>query len=92
MSNFNIDWVDRYRESECPSNPDYPDGINIDLTSKLHARKACKTSLPYPAKRCGYFMITCVTCGLFTIITTAGRPDDPKSLLVYCKIEGDQNV
>jgi len=50
---------------------------------------ACKTSLPYPAKRVGYYVVTCAKCHMKTIITTAGRPDDPKSVRLACKRRAD---
>jgi hypothetical protein len=82
---IHVHWVDRGYEPKSPPNPDYPDGIDIDLTGGDRVTKSCKTALPYPAKRVGYYVATCGKCGLKTIITTAGRPDDPRSVRLPCK-------
>jgi hypothetical protein len=83
MSNIKVKWIDRLREPAMPPNPDYPDGIDIDTT--MGRGKSCKVDLPYPAKRCGYYVVKCATCGFTTLITTAGRPDDPRSVRLPCK-------
>jgi hypothetical protein len=85
--NFRVRWFDAKTEPQCPPNPDYPNGKDIDL--RRPSRKpvaACSTDLPYPAKRCGAFVITCLTCGMRVGVTTAGRPDDPRSVIVPCKL------
>ena len=78
-----VSWVDSGREPQCPADPAYPDGKHIDVSNG--AKKTCKVSLPYPAKRCGYYALRCNECGYGAVITTAGRPDDPKSAIVPCK-------
>ena len=83
MLALKVEWVDGQREPQCPPNPDYPDGKPIDMT--VPGQRSCFTELPYPAKRCGYFVVTCETCGLRVAITTAGRPDDPKSARLGCQ-------
>jgi hypothetical protein len=86
---IHVHWVDRGYEPKSPSNPAYPDGMNHDLTGGDRLTKSCKTALPYPAKRCGYYVVTCSKCHVKTIITTAGRPDDPKSVRLACKRKAD---
>lgn len=78
-------WVDRGREPQCPPNPAHPLGIDVDLSDG--AALACKTVLTYPAPRCGLHVVTCAVCGLRVAVTTAGRPDDPRSVKVACKID-----
>ncbi len=78
-----VNWIDRGREPKCPPNPDYPNGIDADAS--FGAEKSCRVELPYPAKRCGLYHVTCEACGLTVGITTAGRPDDPRSLRMPCK-------
>jgi hypothetical protein len=80
---WQIDWIDRGREPQCAPNPKYPRGVDID--SSDGAEKTCASALPYPAKRCGYFVVKCRTCGMTAMVTTAGRPDDPRSLRLACK-------
>jgi hypothetical protein len=78
-----VKWIDRGREPTEKPNPNYPNGIDLDQT--IVGQRSCKTDLPYPAKRCGYYVVHCLKCKYTTIITTAGRPDDPKSVKVPCK-------
>lgn len=81
-----ITWVDRGREPQEQPNPDYPDGIDLDCSNGADA--ACKADLPYPAKRCGYYVVECPVCGFTAACTTAGRPDDPRSIKMPCKVAG----
>jgi len=78
-----VTWIDREREARCPPNPDFPAGKDLDVSEG--APQACKVDLPYPAKRCGIYMIECAFCGLRVGVTTAGRPDDPRSVTMPCK-------
>jgi hypothetical protein len=81
-----VEWVDDHREPRHPPNPRYPDGIDLDIAGPSEA-PSCFTYLrPYPTPRCGYFVVSCETCGLKAIVSTAGRPDDPRSLRVRCKL------
>lgn len=84
MSNSHVvKWHDAGREPQCPSNPAYPKGIDVDVTAG--ARPACDVALPYPARRCGHFDVICRVCGYRAVITTAGRPDDPRSAKLPCQ-------
>jgi hypothetical protein len=83
LNDFNIKWVDMKREPQCPPNPNYPNGKHI---SAPFARKTCRAILPYPAKRCGFYVVECQGCGVKVAITTAGRPDDPTSIDIPCKL------
>lgn len=77
-----IEWVDRGREPQCAPNPDYPNGKDIDMSEA--DGPTCYAELPYPAKRCGVYIIECERCGLRVGVTTAGRPDDPRSVKIAC--------
>lgn len=81
---FNIEWVDGKREPQSPPNPRYPNGIDIDLVGQ--GKSSCKVDLPYPAKRCGFFVIECTLCRYRGVVSTAGRPDDPRSVKLPCKL------
>jgi hypothetical protein len=83
IGTFTIHWIDREREPQNPPNPAYPNGIDIDTTEP--GQPTCKTLLPYPAKRCGLYHVKCDICGMSYVVTTAGRPDDPRSLTMPCK-------
>lgn len=76
-------WIDREREPTQPPNPDYPNGIEMDMSD---GQKSCESVLPYPAPRCGMFYIDCKRCGTNAMITTAGRIDDPRSVKLKCKL------
>lgn len=79
-----ITWHDGGREPRDPPNPDYPNGIDLNLTSHV-LETSCRADLPYPARRCGYYLVECETCGKRTVVSTAGRPDDPRSVTIACK-------
>ena len=81
---ISVKWIDRFREPTQAPDPKYPNGIDINLVAKGD-RKSCRTELPYPAKRCGHYLLECDQCGYRAVITTAGRPDDPKSVRLPCK-------
>jgi hypothetical protein len=81
--NLRVTWVDRGFEPTCKPDPNFPNGVDLDLT-KGQVR-VCQTELPYPAKRCGCFLVDCSVCGLQCVVTTAGRRDDPRSIKVACK-------
>ena len=78
-------WVDFKREPQCEPDPAYPDGKNINMAGI--ARRACGIELPYPAPRCGFYLVTCDDCQKSITITTAGRRDDPRSLIVPCNAQ-----
>lgn len=79
-----VTWFDHEREPQCPPDPAYPAGRDIVLGKP--AAPACMVELPYPAKRCGVYLVVCDKCGLSAGITTAGRPDDPRSVVLPCKL------
>lgn len=81
--NLRAEWYDAGRETICAPDPAYPDGIDLDLS---RGHQSCTMKLAYPAKRCGYYFVTCPTCGADALITTAGRPDDPRSVKLRCKL------
>jgi hypothetical protein len=78
---FTVRWFDGEREPQCAPNPDYPQGIDLD---PMPGRAGCVAELPYPAKRCGYYVVECNLCGYGLACTTAGRPDDPRSIKIPC--------
>jgi hypothetical protein len=76
-------WIDGGREPQHPPDPRYPDGIGLDLSNGAIA--TCSMPLPYPARRCGCYVVTCSVCHQHNIVTTAGRRDDPRSVKLACK-------
>jgi hypothetical protein len=77
-----VQWIDDGREPQCAPDPAYPNGIDLDISKG--AQRTCSTALPYPAKRCGFYVTRCELCDQSVICTTAGRPDDPRSIKVPC--------
>lgn len=82
MGDFTVEWIDHGREPQCKPDPAYPAGKDITLVDP--AIPHCTVTLPYPAKRCGLYVVVCRTCGQRVGITTAGRPDDPRSAQIPC--------
>jgi hypothetical protein len=78
-----VKWIDRGREPRCAADPQFPEGMDLDFSRG--ATNACETAVPYPAKRVGYYVVSCDACGFSCIVTTAGRRDDPRSVRVPCK-------
>jgi hypothetical protein len=78
-----VRWIDGGREPRNPPDPSFPRGVTIDLSRGASA--TCSTPLPYPARRIGLFVVECAACGQSAAITTAGRPDDPRSITLACK-------
>jgi hypothetical protein len=78
---FDISWIDHGREPQCKPDPNHPTGKDIDAS---HGSPSCYVDLPYPAKRCGLYLVKCNTCDFILGITTAGRPDDPRSVRIAC--------
>lgn len=90
---FKVVWHDRGREPQCAPDPAFPDGRDLDMTDVLvEGWPTCRAELPYPAKRCGIYVVECKACGLTVGITTAGRPDDPRSVRVGCRKPDKQDV
>jgi hypothetical protein len=78
-----VTWHDNGREPQVAPDPAYPSGRDILLPLEIAAR--CTVKLPYPAKRCGFYHVKCTHCDCSVAVTTAGRPDDPRSIEIPCK-------
>jgi len=78
-----VSWHDSGKSPRVKPNPNYPKGIDLDLTDGK--RIFCTVELPYPARRIGYYRIECDECKIRVACTTAGRPDDPRSVMIACK-------
>jgi hypothetical protein len=79
-----VDWVDQHRPPKHPPDPAWPNGAAIDVA--LNALRACRLELPYPAARCGLWVITCKQCGYAMSLATTGQADDPRSVRVPCRL------
>jgi hypothetical protein len=85
-----IKWIDSGRWPQVTPDPNYPHGIDLDGSNG--ADKSCDVKLPYPAKRIGVYTVECKMCGICVLVTTAGRPDDPRSIKMACKLKGDSDA
>jgi hypothetical protein len=96
---FKIVWFDHHREPQCPPDPAFPNGKHMQILTPVNATPSvrvdsptgvvsasgwCGTELPYPAARCGVYLVECQTCGFRCAVTTAGRRDDPCSISFPC--------
>jgi hypothetical protein len=83
QTQFNVKWIDQGSEPQCPSDPLFPNGIDLDVSKGQEP--VCTALLPYPAKRIGAYVIECTLCEIRVACTTAGRLDDPRSIKIPCK-------
>jgi hypothetical protein len=75
-------------KAQCAPNPEYPNGIAVDLTKgQVNVPQYCEVTLPYPAPECGYWQVECGLCRIIVGVTASGRPDDPISVKIPCKIK-----
>jgi hypothetical protein len=79
-----VEFLDSGGEPQCPLDPAYPKGKDIDVS--CGALLTCIAKIPYPAPRCGAMVVECQRCGIRVGLTVAGRPDDPRSLRLPCKL------
>ena len=82
MTQFVVKFLDRGRSPQCQPNPMYPEGIHLP---DIPGEKCCRATVPYPAPRCGLWLVRCKTCGATMAATCAGRQDDPRSVPVACR-------
>lgn len=87
---FDVKFVPSGRgKARCEPNPEYPDGIHINLAMK--GMPSCSFDLPYPAPECGHWESKCKECGYTCVVTAAGRPDDPRSATFPCAKQARNN-
>ena len=81
---WKVEFLDSGREPKCPPDPNYLQGMHVDMSGG--ASRACQGLIPYPAPRCGQYLISCHTCKTLVMVTVAGRPDDVRSVKLACKL------
>jgi hypothetical protein len=82
-SQFVVTWSGSGAKAQCAPNPRFPEGVDLD-TSRGTVN-TCTAELACPAKGIGMYSVVCKRCGLRVACTTAGRPDDPRSITMPCK-------
>jgi hypothetical protein len=80
---ISVEWIDAGEEPRHPADPRHPDGV--DVVAALPSLPSVKITLPYPARRCGAYRVTCTACLQRFSLTTAGRADDPRSVTIPCR-------
>jgi hypothetical protein len=85
MTKVEVTFISEHRKATSPTNPDYPNGVDLDMTDRVAIRMACLVDLPYPAECCGKWLLNCQTCGYRAVISAAGRRDDPRSVKLPCR-------
>lgn len=88
MINITVEFVSADRKAQCPPDPDFPNGIDIDAGFK----QMCAADLPYPAECCGYYRVQCHKCGMTIAYTAAGRVDDPRRVTLPCRVLGNHQI
>lgn len=83
MSKFKISWIDSGRDPTCDPDPQFPHGRVIVMAPP--GERSCAINVPYPAPRCGSYLIVCERCGMSVGVTAAGRTDDPRRIIIPCK-------
>lgn len=83
---IDVHFIDSGRDPKEKPDPKYPDGKHINLAT-FPAAKTCCRNLP-KAPRCGVLSIKCITCGFVALVTVAGRPDDPRTVVLPCRAKG----
>jgi hypothetical protein len=78
-----VEFLDSGREPQVNFDRRWPWGKDIDSTQ---GQPSCMVMLPWPAPRCGVYVIECETCGYRLAATVAGRVDDPRSVKLPCKV------
>lgn len=84
---IDVKFIDSGRDPTQKADPRFPNGKRIDLTTAFD-KKSCTRNVPFPAPRCGVYVVTCRTCGYSAAITVAGRADDPNMVTLPCKTGG----
>lgn len=73
-------------KAKSPPDPKYPKGIICD--AHIPGLPHCEVNVPYPAPEVGWYLIRCTECDTNTLITVAGRVDDPTKVILPCKKNG----
>jgi len=79
-----VNWVDAGREPQNNFDRKFPWGKPID-GRRSGELAGCQVLLPWPAERCGLWLLTCRRCGMKLAVTAAGRVDDATSVILPCE-------
>jgi hypothetical protein len=77
-----IEWWDYDVDSVDPADSAHQLGRSLDYSNGQVPH--CVFIVPWPAARCGHYVIKCYRCGGAYAVQTNGRLDDPVSVKVGC--------
>jgi hypothetical protein len=82
-----VTWLTHHRKARNAPDPAFPQGIDVLSVPDpgCDGARTCRTELPWPAPECGLHIVKCSVCQLSIAVTAAGRPDDPRSITVFCR-------
>lgn len=92
---FDVTWHTRGGPPRMPANPDYPNGVDLDVRAPSEKKGPfCKVMLPYPTGEgvIGTWLVRCRRCKRSVGITAASRADDPRSAIVACMKMGEESA
>lgn len=72
------------RPPQCPADPAYPNGMDVDSAGP--ETLGCAVALPLVDNRIGLYIVECSKCGTRVAITVAGRADDARLARIECKV------
>jgi hypothetical protein len=84
---FKIEFHDLEREPQVPFRRAHSWGVDVPVPIGSEETLHCRVALPWPAPRCGLWLVACLECGCKVAATAAGRVDDPRSVPVPCRFE-----
>jgi hypothetical protein len=83
---FVVHFIDSGRSPQCKADPKFPEGKDVVLAEDDAAGKCCR-NVPYPAPRCGMYLVECEVCEFSALVHVDGRPDDPRTVTMPCQVK-----
>ena len=80
-----IEFMSKNKPPTQPPNPEFPNGLTLIDPTLKDGDSCCHVQLPYPAACIGTWLVKCRQCGRNIACTAAGRPDDPRLIVMRCK-------
>ena len=84
------EWYEKGPPQRCPTDSDFPDGIDVEIPGPTDGRRCSATLDDYPTNRTGIYVISCDICPSQIALITAGLPHDPRSVSLPCSFPTDE--
>ena len=81
---IDVYFIDAGHRSDERPDPAFPTGRRVNIDGPLPTALCCY-NLPYPAPRCGTYVVECLECPVRHEIPVNGRSDDPYIITMPCK-------